>query len=501
MKLTNGITLFNKQSYKVHKINKNDILEKNCNFSVPIIQNTNNTNNKTQKKKIIDRKEKEKVTLIKSFCNKNERNSRSKSNSNSKEYKKRYKSNNINNKINANIYSNNNTSYNNQINKDNNKKYIFSSYILAPLFGMRVYENAINKIFEYIKSILPKKIYIDIKKAFIKYIFEELHIKNNLLLSKTEAEIMNINLKLFYNKTTSVNRSNSKNKNQKDFSFTRNHNNNRAMNNHNYNTAKNNFSKQYIFNGLLKNHNSLYSLNKKCAKIHGVPFTFNISKSPRKSRSKSGSKEKKLINKNNNNYYSNNNIFDPDLHVFKILNQRKKNSANKNFNNTSKNKKIKKQLNSNLILSKKNKNSNITKNKISNTIIYSDKKNDIINNNNNNKSIRVRENSNKIVRKNNDINNNNISEEVILNKNEKNKQNDEQLKQIKSGLDENLKFLFNFSYENFLNKGSESESKKSISDYNNNNIEHSNQKDNNFNKDDINNNKAKENFYQPKYNN
>ena len=498
MKLTNGITLFNKQSYKMHKINKNDILEKNCNFSVPIIENANNTNNKTQKKKIIDGREKEKVTLIKSFCNKNERNSRSKSNSNSKEYKKRYKSNNINNKINSNIYSNNNTSYNNQINQINkdNKKYIFSSYILTPIFGMKIYENTVDKIFEYIKNILPKKIYIDIKKTFIKYIFEELHIKNNLLLSKTEAEIMNINLKLFYNKTTSVNRSNSKNKNQKDFSFTRNHNNNRTMNNHNYNTAKNNFSKQYIFNGLLKNHNSLYSLNKKCAKIHGVPFTFNISKSPRKSRSKSGSKDKKLINKNNN-YYSNNNIFDPDLHVFKILNQRKKNVANKNFNNTSKNKKIKKQLNSNLILSKKNKNSNIIKNKISNTIIYSDKKNDIINNNN--KSIRVRENSNKIIPRKNEVKDSNINEDIVINnKNENNKKNDEQLKQIKSGLDENLKFLFNFSYENFLNKESESESKKSASDYNN--IEHSNQKDNNFNKDDINNNKAKENFYQPKYN-
>ena len=360
MKLTNGITLFNKQAYKVHKIHKNDILEKNCNFSVPIIENTNN---KSQKKKFIEKneKEKEKVTLIKSFCNKNERNSRSKSNSNSKEYKKRYKSNNI--------YYNNNTSYNQNQIFQNKNKYIFSSYILTPFFGMKVYENVIYKIFEYIKNFLPKKIYIDIKRTFIKFIYDELHIQNNLLLTKTDTEIMNINLKLFYNKTSSVNRSNSKNQNQnqnqKDYSFTRNHNNNKTMNNHNYNTAKNNISKQYIFNGLLKNHNSLYSLNKKCAKIiHGVPFTFNLSKSPPKSRSKSGSKEKKLINRNNNNYYSNNNIFDPDLHVYKMLNQRKKNSGiTKNFSNTSKNNKIKKQLNNNLILSKKNKNNNFPKKK------------------------------------------------------------------------------------------------------------------------------------------
>ena len=300
MKLTNGIALFNKQANKVNKIHINEILEKNSNFSAPIIDNEINAYNKNQKK-IIERKEKEKVTLIKSFCNKNERNSRSKSNSNSKEYKKRYKSNNISNKLNQNINLNNtnNTSYNNQLYLDN-KKFIFSSYILTPLSGMKIYENTINKIFGYIKKILSKKLYIDIKKNFINFVFEELHIKNNLLHSKTDSEIMNINLKLFYNKSTSVNRSNSKNnKNKKDFSFTRNYNNNKTINNHNYKTAKNNYTKQYIFNGLLKNHNSLYSLNKKCAKIPGVPFTFNLSKSPVKSRSKSGSKGKKLLSNKN----------------------------------------------------------------------------------------------------------------------------------------------------------------------------------------------------------
>ena len=473
MKLTNGIALFNKQANRVNKIHKNDILEKNSNFSVPIIDNENNNNDKNHKK-IIERKEKEKVTLIKSFCNKNERNSRSKSNSNSKEYKKRYKSNNINNKLNQNVFINNtnNNSYNNY---PESKKYIFGSYILTPLSGMKIYENTINKIFAYIKKILSKKLYIDIKKNFIKYIFEELHIKNNLLLSKTDSEIMNINLKLFYNKSTSVNRSNSKNsQNKKDFSFTRNYN-NKTINNHNYNTAKNNFTKQYIFNGLLKNHNSLYSLNKRCVKIPGIPITFNLSKSPVKSKSKSGSKGKKLSKKNNKNYLSNNNIFDPDMHVFKILNQRKKNIGNnKNFNNTIKSDKVKKQLNSNLILNKKNKNI-LNKNKTSNTFIYSDKKNEILNNN---KSIIRRENSNKSIIKKDEINDN--INENNLNKNEK---NDEQLKQIKSGLDENLKFLFNFSYENFLNKESESESKKSVIDYNN--IE---QRDNNnFNKNDVNN--------------
>jgi hypothetical protein len=329
--------------------------------------------------------------------------------------------------------------------------------------------------------------YIDIKKAFIKYIFEELHVKTDLFLNRTDSELMNSNLKLFYNKTSSVNDSNSKNKNQKDFSFTRNYNNNKTMNNRNYNTAKNNISKQYIFNGLLKNHNSLYSLNKGCAKIQGVPFAFNLSRSPPKSKSKSGSKEKKLINKNiNKNYLSNNNIFDPDLHVFKILNQRKKNSSfGKNFSNNNKNNKIQKQLNNNLISNKKIRNNNIINNKISNIIIYSDKKSKNLNSN---KSIKPGDNINK---KNERI----IEENKNETNNNENSKNAEQLKQIKSGLDENLKFLFNFSYENFLNKESESESKKSASEYNNINIELTNQKESNT----IINNKERDISYQPKY--
>ena len=481
MKLSTGITLFNKQTYKGYKILKNDILEKKCNFSVPIIDNTDNISIKTQKKKYLDKKEKEK--LIKLFFNKNERNSRSKSNSNSMEYKQKYKSYNNNiNDINQNTILNNNVSFNqNQLYNDKSK-YIFSQYILTPLYGMKIYENVINKIFEYLKNIVNEKIYIDIKKMFIKYIYEELHIKTDLLLTKTDNDIMNVSLKLFYNKTTSVNNcSNSKNKKHKDFSFTRNCN-NKGIKNHSYNTAKINVSKQYIFNGLLKNHNSLYSLNKGCAKNQGVPFSSNLSKSPQKtkSKSKSGSKEKKLINQNiNKNYYSNNNIFDPDIHVFKILNQRKKNNnLKKNFSNINKNK-IKKQLNSNFIFCKNYKNNDGLKG-ISNLIIYSEKNNENVNNN---KSLKIPENNDK-----------NTGKQFEDNKN--NNKNNEQLKRIKSGLDENLKFLFNFSYENFLNKDSESESKKTVSDYNN--IEINNKKNDLIN-DNINNSQIKYTSYQPKY--
>ena len=455
MKLSNGITLFNKQSQKARKINKNDILGKNINFSTPIIDGENT---KTKEKNYLEQKDKEKVILIKSFCNKYERNSRPKSNSISKEYKRRNKSNNINNNSNnwnSNINPKNNTSYNkNKIKRDTSKyKYIFSPYVLTPLFGMKIYDNVVNKLFSYIQHILPTKIYIDIKRKFIKFVLEELRVKNDSILNKKDNEIMNVNLKLFYNKASpsSVNRSGSKikkkKKNVKDFSFTRNKNNNKTINNFNYNTAKSNISKQYIFNGLLKNHNSLYSLNKKSAKVYGGPFNVNISKSPGKSKSKSNSKEKKTINKNiRHNYYSNNTIFEPDLHALKIFNHNKKGSKNKNKN------------------SKENKNKN--RQYISNNLIWKKK-------NNPNISIRKKITSNnlnlekKIEKINYEEGIMNIENEEgkVNNKNKKTK-NDEQLKQIKSGLDDNLKILFNFSYENFLNKESESESKKSGSEYN-----------------------------------
>ena len=476
MKLTNGISLFNKQSSKVQKIRKNDILDKNCNFSIPIIEN--------EKSNQIKNKAKEKVTLLKSFYTKNDKSkSKSKSNSGSKEYIKRnrlkyiYNSNNINNIRNQNVYFNNNTSYNH-----NKNKYIFNSYIVTPLYGLKIYEKTINKFFEYIKGVLPKKIFLEFKKTYIKYVLEELHIKNNILniiLNKSESEIVNLNLKLFYKKekSTSVNRSSSKNsknkskskkKTQKDISFTRNYNNKGMnLNTRNSKTAKNNISNQYIFNGFFNNnkHNSLYTISKNYSRIPGIPFTFSVTKSSAiKSRSKSGSKEKKIVNNKNTNknYYSNNNIFDPDAHVYKILNQKKNNNTNnimvKNRNNTLNNNKVKKKITNNLLLGNKVKNNIITtKNKIAmnNNLINSDKKNE---NFNSNKKIFKRESRNKLKES---------KEENKKNEKEKDNRSEDQLKQIKSGLDDNLKFLFNFSYENFLNKESENDSKKTVSDYNN----------------------------------
>ena len=50
---------------------------------------------------------------------------------------------------------------------------------------------------------------------------------------------------------------------------------------------------------------------------------------------------------------------------------------------------------------------------------------------------------------------------VINNENKQIKENTEMMKQIKNTLDDNLKVIFNFSYEDFLSKESETESKKS----------------------------------------
>ena len=91
-----------------------------------------------------------------------------------------------------------------------------------------------------------------------------------------------------------------------------------------------------------------------------------------------------------------------------------------------------------------------------NNLVNSDKKKE---NMNNNKKIFKKETKDKTKEN---------QEENKNNENEKKKKNEEQLKQIKSGLDENLKYLFNFSYENFLNKESENDSKKTVSEYNNN---------------------------------
>ena len=116
MKLTNGISLFNKKSSNGQKICKNDILDKNCNFSVPLIENEISNQKKNYPK--------EKVTLLKSFYTKNEKSrSKSKSNSTSKEYRRRNRSN-YNNVINIHNTTNHINTSKNKKNESKIKNYI-----------------------------------------------------------------------------------------------------------------------------------------------------------------------------------------------------------------------------------------------------------------------------------------------------------------------------------------------------------------------------------------
>ena len=75
---------------------------------------------------------------------------------------------------------------------------------------------------------------------------------------------------------------------------------------------------------------------------------------------------------------------------------------------------------------------------------------------------------------NNDNSNSNSNKNVYLSNKINEKQNSEQLKEIKSNLDEHLKVMFNFSYEGFLNKESESVSKKSLFDVSTSPLENNN---------------------------
>ena len=158
----------------------------------------------------------------------------------------------------------------------------------------------------------------------------------------------------------------------------------------------------------LKKHSSLYSLTKN---LSNRTISNSKSRSNSKNNSKSNSKEKINIIKSN-----------------KII----------------LNSKLFEKINNELFKSHNKKYLNISKSKIKKEINYS-------------LNQTLRNNSQKIMNSKNE-----------KNKNEKKENNEiknlEQLKKIKSTLEDNLKYMFNFSYENFLNKESETESKKSLED-------------------------------------
>ena len=95
-----------------------------------------------------------------------------------------------------------NISYNNI--KDNTHKYIFQNYKISQLIALLIYEKAINKLFGFIKKILPKKIFIELKKKYILFVAEELHISNeNILSNISEKDLIETNIKLFLSQKNS----------------------------------------------------------------------------------------------------------------------------------------------------------------------------------------------------------------------------------------------------------------------------------------------------------
>ena len=149
-----------------------------------------------------------------------------------------------------------------------------------------------------------------------------------------------------------------------------------------------------------------------------------------------------------------NNIIKNNLQVYKGNIEQKVINKSKASNKTT----IMQKSLMNLIKSKKNSNKSNSYFTLKNTNIFNsqrnknaingiDYNNDLYNLNSNEKSNRI-------------WNNNNIDE----NKNLANKKykllNEEMMKKIKNSIDDNLKIMFNFSYENFLSKESEQESKE-----------------------------------------
>ena len=262
-----------------------------------------------------------------------------------------------------------------------------------------MYERIIERLFNYMKIRLPRETFKDINDRYMKEISKEL--KSS---SKKHFSPQN-DLSINFIKSTATN----------------------SLNDSNTNSTPNlrlSFSNLNKFNQS-KKHSSLYSLTK--MKILNSKA---ISPSKSKSKSKSYSKSSKSNSKDKSNITVKNNskkISNYGINQIEIIKDEKSNQLN------------------NRILIKKKKFINCKKKNL-----Y-EKKRDNLNNSSNKNNITYFEH--------NEIKE--IKEPDSLSTERRNKiKNSEQLKFIKSTIDDKLKNMFNFSYELFLNKDSESDSKK-----------------------------------------
>ena len=368
------------------------------------------------------------------------------------------------------------------------EKYIAKSYrqlrqTSFNFINVKIYEKVIDKLFSFMKSILPFETYNEIKMKFISEITKEIRFSNkqdNIIQNESHSSSITNLIKSI--ETNNLNR-----KINSGLKLS-------------YNIINNNIEKNN------KKHSSLYTLTKsKILNNRTVSNSRSKSKSNSKSKSKSktpsksksNSKDKISIIKSNK-IILNSRLFEKINHeLLKIENSKpfiQKNSIverKKIINKSNSKPKIRTEINSSL-----NQNIKINNSKTTTHSLNVNNKNNIHKNKKIIYNHRINHNK-KEIRKNKDNNLLNITNiklniteenenEIIENETKENEnkeekkeiphnlentneiKNSEQLKKIKSTLEDNLKYMFNFSYEGFLNKESETDSKKSLEDNLNN---------------------------------
>ena len=367
----------------------------------------------------------------------------------------------------------------------------------------KIYESCINKMFLYLKSKVSNDIYLDVYNTYKEELNKEIYNSYNTnSLNSNSMSTLKKGLKLSYEMNTKLSEEDENGhtlskkinggKNKRKVNYNNSNNNAKVKsycNKSNMNLLNNHSSSNNFYNihhypqninvsssTSLRKH-SLYTLTKKgrVKYIQGNALSQNNSKSNSLERlqsfpkgnsrphSKKSSLNKSRISKNkSNNIALNHILFDKiskeirnniranlnaNINYLNYKGVNNKSTRNYNFNRTTTNS-LKKSKNSNSKPKYSKNNNNITTNKkiktFRPTLSYNQKK--LLSNKEN-------------------IQNNSLpkKEERTLcdDSNFELKKNSEQLKQIKSSLDDDLKVMFNFSYEGFLNKESESESRRS----------------------------------------
>jgi hypothetical protein len=331
------------------------------------------------------------------------------------------------------------------------QKYIFNCYKISPFIAIVIYEKAINKLFEFIQRRLSKSNFIEIKKKYISFVTEELHVNNkNILLNIPEKDLMNLNVKLF----TSYNNSNIISTYSK-FNL---HNPNSLLKSNCNSNSLFQLSKNRIRKGKIL---SLNSFNTELRKQNQSLFnSSNIIIQPKKSTNicqteyiqmnnynnsiinLKSSKNKKIgVGSENFNYLRNLSMISGSLLTKnnEFENKKKSNMKDKIINKDKEIIKIFRKM----PLKKMKKINKIKKSYVDNNQINNENKNNNIDNNPNN------------------------SKSVNDPKDNEKKKSVQQLNLIKENLEDNLKNMFNFSYGSFLNYEKESDSSKSLYKMNN----------------------------------